>query len=502
MADPISPGKKTKLLAQKMDLKILDITDKLDDKYMGGKSAVNFKTLEYIKEYAIIKIEVKGVTQKVSMWIEYEPSTIHDDFYKQYKKGDFAPPIVAKGLKDKELKPGVYKYAWGGRDQTEHKRLLLAGKYLLKIKGKYKTFEKSAEAKVTVAKPEAYNYGVHYKKHGSLESSKKDVGYAEKGQKSLKDGTGYDVMSQYDRNGQEAVEEWKTAGVIYFSGHSNPMAITLHSKEGGNYKRKDRANIFMKMYKGANTVKDGFIFKQKAGAFKDLLFIMLNGCRSANETLTYQQIVSAFNPKGIDGDHGPRTIEALDYFQHYHNLLPVGGQINKATLEWFKIPEELPKEDQTREIQKTLTSFYAGKSDGKFGGKTKKSVKNYQTAHAKLKVTEILDEETLKALFIGNIASGTEVPANIANAMNYRGADLTLGFIHKVQWKESADWTKSFWDNLAKGQGMNTAASNAQASIDHRKRKIYEYRLYALKGISKETTLHPARYGATKESGK
>ena len=83
--------------------------------------------------------------------------------------------------------------------------------------------------------------------------------------------------------------------------------------------------------------------------------------------------------------------------------------------------------------------------------------------------------------------------------MGFKGADITMGFIHKVGWDIATEWSKAFWDDLSKGKGINTAASNAQASVDHRKRKQFDYRIYALEGISQETTLHPARYGSARE---
>jgi hypothetical protein len=56
-------------------------------------------------------------------------------------------------------------------------------------------------------------------------------------------------------------------------------------------------------------------------------------------------------------------------------------------------------------------------------------------------------------------------------------------------------WANRFWDNLAKGDGVNKAANDAKAMLDHRKRKQMEFNLYAEEGVSKESTLHPARYG-------
>jgi peptidoglycan hydrolase-like protein with peptidoglycan-binding domain len=249
----------------------------------------------------------------------------------------------------------------------------------------------------------------------------------------------------------------------------------------------------------ANVSNDASIKSQKNGSFKDIFFVMLNSCRAGNEVQMYQDVVHYFNPKGVDGIHGSNTTAALRPFQNLHGIKPVDGSKNPGTLKWFGLSQEKDEKKQTRIIQEKLTGFFAGKADGTLGTKTKKSIKNYQRAHPKLNVTGKLDEATLNALSIGKKNSGRFLPKNIVDAMGYKGADITMGFTHKVGWNAAVDWAKSFWENLANGQGINTAASNAQASVDHRKREQFDYNIYTMEGISKETTLHPARYGAVRE---
>ncbi|MBD3179363.1 MAG: hypothetical protein GF417_07015 [Candidatus Latescibacteria bacterium] len=498
MCKKISPGRKTKFINQKAGIEITAVTDQDGTDYMNGREEAPLKVLDFIEKQVVIKFGVTGVKQEVDLHIEYKSSSIHDDFYKQYKKGEFEPPKVASLIKKKMYEPGEHQLLWNGRDDTPDKRLLLAGDYRIVIAGRLWLWNKKHQVDFKVGKPDAYNYGVHYKKKGKMESSKKDVGYAEKGLKSLKDKTGYMVYSQFDRHAMEAVEEMKSAAVVYFSGHSGPIVMVFHGKEGGKFSEKDKSRLFM--YRVAKMKKnDAAIRTEKAGVFKDMLFMMINGCRAVNEVRTYQGMVYHFNPRGVDGKHGTNTTEALMRFQGCHGIKPADGKKNPATLKWFNISENLDEKKQTRAIQKVLTGIFAGKPDGKLGTRTRKSIRNYQKAHPELNVTGELDEATLKALHIGDKRSGFQIPRNIADAMGFKGADITMGFIHKVGWDIAMEWAKAFWDDLSKGKGINTAASNAQASVDHRKRKQFDYKIYALEGISQETTLHPARYGSARE---
>ena len=498
MCNPVHPGKKTKYITEKLGIKIIGVTDEDGTDYMNGKEEVALKVLDYIEKHVVIKFVVTGIKQEIDLGVEYKTSKVHDNFYKQYKKNGFEPPCVARIIQKKMYTPGEYEIKWDGRDDTRDKRLLLAGDYQIKILGRMWVWKLKHKVSLKVANPEVYNYGVHYKKGKHWESSKKDVEYAAKSQKSLKDNTVFTISSQFDRHAKEALEEVKSAAVMYFGGHSGPGALIFHGKEGGQFKKEDRSILHMwgKISEGSN---DAVIKNQKKGSFKDLFFVMLNGCRGGNEVEMYQKVVYSFNPKGVDGNHGKNTTAALRIFQNIHGIYPADGSKNPSTLKWFKIPQEMDEKKQTRAIQKKLTGFFAGKVDGKLGTKTKKSIKNYQRAHPQLNVTGKLDEATFKALNIGARTSGWFIPKNIADAMGYKGADITMGFIHKVGWKTATGWAKSFWENLANGQGINTAASNAQASVDHRKRKHFDYNIYTMEGISKETTLHPARYGAVRE---
>ncbi len=81
--------------------------------------------------------------------------------------------------------------------------------------------------------------------------------------------------------------------------------------------------------------------------------------------------------------------------------------------------------------------------------------------------------------------------------MGYRGADIAIGFEHSIDFKEAETWAKAFVDNLVAGDGVNKAAEKAVAKVDQKKRSQFQFNIYAQEKVSKNTTLHPARFGRT-----
>ena len=136
MGNPVSPGKKTKYITAYVGVKIIAVTDEDGNDYMNGKEEASLKLLDYIEKHVVIKFAVTGSKQEIDLGVEYKTSKIHDNFYKQYKKGEFKPPRVAWIIKKKMYAPGEHEIKWNGRDDTRDKRLLLAGDYQIKILGR------------------------------------------------------------------------------------------------------------------------------------------------------------------------------------------------------------------------------------------------------------------------------------------------------------------------------------------------------------------------------
>ena len=491
------PGLMTRSVAGLVNpVLIVSIKDKLSTEYHAAKTDANVKMLDFLSDQLRIEYRVNSVKQKVNLWVEYESSKIHDDFYKQYKSKTFVPPRVAWLVKDAELEPGDYYIDWDGRDQTRDLRLALTGKYLVKIVGARATWKSSHTTKLVVSRPEACGYGIHYKKGRSWESSKDELKHLEKSFEKLKDGTGFDVTTQLDRPAGGAMEDIQSAAVFYFGGHANPFGIVFHGLQGKRYSKRDRSLMYT--FGRGQTHPHASIADAKESAFKDLFLIILNGCKTGNQVSVAQVVFRKFNPGPVDGDHGKKTIAALQWFQKIHALPPADGTKNTFTLQWFNISSEGKSEKAlTREVQEKLRSYYAGKTTGKMNSATKKALKNYQTDHPGLKVTGEFDAPTLKALQIGDRQSSLYLPLNIADSMGYRGADIAIGFEHSIDFKEAETWAKAFVDNLVAGDGVNKAAEKAVAKVDQKKRSQFQFNIYAQEKVSKNTTLHPARFGRT-----
>jgi peptidoglycan hydrolase-like protein with peptidoglycan-binding domain len=499
MGNPLSPGKKTKYITEKAGVEILAIKDENPTEYHGGKEMVNLKILQYIDEQLEIDFKVMGLKQKINVWVEYKPSKIHDNFYNQYKGNDFSPPRVANIIIDQWYEPGKYYVKWDGRDSTNHLRLLIAGDYRVVIEGKTATWSKTDKTTLKVDKPEAYLYGIHYQRGGSSESSKKSVEHVEKKVKSLKDGSGFDATSYLDRQAIGVVEDMKQAALSYHIGHSGPFVIVLYSVEGGKFKKKNQTYLYLYGTANDHPPPNACIQAQPEGCFKDMFLAVFNGCRAGNEVSMLQWRLKSFNPGPIDGKHGERTTKALRNFQTANSIAPNDGTKNAITLLWFGLSEEkLSERKTTRKIQRKLKSYSVRRisKKGVMNNETRRALKNYQRDHPRLNVTGKPDEKTLKALNLGDLQSMSSLPRNVADAMRYKGADITVGFIHSVRVDYAKEWARKFWNNLANGQGIRTAGKSALSDINARLHMHVRFRVYARDGISMESTMHPARHGA------
>ncbi len=499
MGSPLTPGKKTKYITEKVGVKILAVKDGLGTEYQGGKEMASLKVQDLNDDHLQIEFKVSGLKQKINMWVEYKSSRIHDNFYRQYKSKTFTPPRVAHIIIDQWYEPGRYTVRWDGRDSTDHLRLLIGGEYRVVLEGKTSAWSKKDKTALKVAEPEAYLYGIHYKKGGSDESSKKSVAHVEKKVKKLKDGSGFDPTSYLDRQAAGAIQDMKVAALSYHIGHSGPFAMALYSVEGGKFDKKKQTLIHLygtaKKYPPPNACFQA----EPAGCFKDMFMAVFNGCRAGNEIAMLQWRLKGFDPRGIDGKHGKKTTAALKKFQSANSLEPADGTRNAMTLMWFGLSEEkMDKKDLVREIQKRLTSYSVKKIDekGLMTDQTEKALRNYQRDHPQLEVTGKPDDNTLKELGLGNVRSNSSLPRNMADATRHKGADITMGFIHSVGVTTAKKWARIFWNNLAAGQGVNRAAANTLNSLDQRLRYEVRFSIYTRDGISKETTIHPARYGA------
>lgn len=479
----LTSGKKHQLLkgVNISDVKVISVKDDIKEEYIDCKSELDLKFSTVGNKKIKITYKVIQNKQKVSLWLEYEQSKVHDDYYGQYKSDSFKQPIILKFVNDEEKEPGEYSIVWDGRDPTSDKRILLAGKYKFVITGKCKLGEKKNESKIEIAKPNSYNYGVHL--------TRKLVQYSDSKQSSLSDGTGFTSNLDFDYEAADAIAEWKNMGAIVFcSAHSNCAVVAFESG-----KKKSRLNTIGDKGQRMNKSPNFSLRTANKKLFKDILFMIFCSCRCANEELMVQFMLNSFNPGPIDGIHGKKTTRAIRNFQRVHKMEPYDGKISDALLDRLQVSSEGKKQKQiVWDVQTKLKSYYPGKADGVHGKKSRKGLSNYQRDHPTLAVTGEQDEPTLKALQIG-IDGGYY--RNIAYGVTDKGVDISLGFIQSVYANNIVKWTRKFCDCLGNGDGIEKAATTALESLRPNARKNLPFKIYTRKGISKQITLQPARYG-------
>lgn len=493
---PDSPGSVPvgRGIANKLDInagvKITAVDDAFGGKFKDSQENINFKSS--IKDGKKLKVKFKVVSpQTVTLWIEHLPSKIHKDFYEDYQSKTFLPPRVALLIDKKRYASGEHVYEWDGRDQTQDRRFLLAGKYKLKITGSG-VLKPKDETDITVDFPIADLIGINYRKSSGVQSTKKEIAEAEKSLEGLQDGTKYVATSLFAVTGAMLPDIWADTSVSYLAGHSNPLSFSVHNKDGGTFKKKDKSVIAIYMERSPPNAS--IEYDVAKGSLADMFLVMFNSCRPGNEIMIFQVLLNKCFPGPLDYKHGDKTTNGLRLYQELVGIKPADGSKNDATLAWFGINKNTTDtRSQTGIIQKKLRSYHCGKNDGKWGDKTATAIRCVQRDHPRLTETGVIDEPTRKAL--QHYKNYNDLGRNLAEAIMMQGADMAFGFIHKVDFKLAEDWAIKFWKSIASGKGVHKSATDATASLDVRKRKQFQFKIYTQKGINKDSKLQPARFG-------
>jgi peptidoglycan hydrolase-like protein with peptidoglycan-binding domain len=290
--------------------------------------------------------------------------------------------------------------------------------------------------------------------------------------------------------------------------HSNPFLMSFHSEESTSGKRayykKSKKSVISTFDPGTGIDNDNCVLltSEPADALRDVFLMVMSGCRTGNETLAVQgrlkSLSKKFDPRWVDGKHGPKTTAALQQWQKWEGIQPDNGAKNPATLAALKIDSTLNEKKQTREVQKKLKSFSKrynpGKEDGIWGDKTETALTNYQEDHTpELDINSLPDKKTLKHLKIDGSKGAVE--RSLVEAFIKRGCNIVFGFKRKVSFDGAEKWLINFWNQVAGGSGIDDAATEAKTMCGRKYAKELEYNLKTRTGVDKNATLHPARHG-------
>lgn len=488
-------------------IKILSIKEPGGDEYKDCKISIHIKSLN---KPLHIKYEVKVCTMKVTLWIEYDPANkVHSDFYKSYQGKGVTGKRVVVVLQGETKAPGTYEVVWDGRDKTRDHRILLDGTYTVHIQGLHEVTRKD-KTTIKFQPPFSCNYGIHYHKSKyDLHSSKKEIEHARDKQKKLKDGTAFDSDSSVTEPALFAWDMMRISAVIVAELHSNPSGIVFYPEKStagypAYYKKSKNSLISTFDPKGKELDYDNSVYlgSEPADALRDVFLMVMSGCRTGNETLAIQRrlnkLSKKFDPRWVDGKHGPKTTAALKEWQKWEGIQPDDGTKNPATLAALKIDPTLTEKKQTREVQKKLKSFSRrynpGKTDGIWGDKTKRALTNYQEDHTpELDVNSLPDKKTMKHLKLDGSKGALE--RSLVEAFIKRGCNIVFGFKRKVSFVGAEKWLINFWNQVAGGSGIDDAATEAKTMCGRKYAKELAYNLKTRTGVDKNATLHPARHG-------
>lgn len=507
VGDPVQPCRAQHTECAIRILSIREKDNEVGPDFAGGTSEVFVKALT---EPLVIKYETRACSMSVTLWIEFDQgNSVHAKFYGTYDGNGVIGTRLVTLVSDEGQAPGIHEATWDGRDVTTDHRILLEGSYKIRIQGSHAVILRD-ETTIKFAQPMTANFGIHYRDN----TTKKEVERARDAQKSLSDGTAYSSDASCTDPALVAWGQLTSCAIGVVSGHSNPFLLAFYPEESTKAKAakydKKKASYILASRRPDPPPKDPkadidnsvFLPEEPRTSLRDVMLIVLAGCRAGNEVLLAQlrlaQLAKDFDPGRIDGKHGPKTTNALRAWQKWEHIDPADGTKNVPTVQKLGIDPSLDERDQIRRLQTSLKDFSSrydpGKVDSDWGPKTEAALLNYQHDHSPpLDETGLPDRGTIEHLRASELTSGEA--RNIAEAFVDMGCNISVAFVKKVSFQGAEKWHINFWDLASQGSGIDDAAAQARSMCGARHLKELQYSFYVRSGVDRNSTLHPARYG-------
>lgn len=481
-------------------VQIVDVRDAANVSYAGSAELVD------VKEHGelTIQLAVTAGQPTLRLWIEYAASPILEEFYSGYA---LPAPQVAQLLEERRA-AGLHRVPFDGRDTTEDRRILLPGEYVLKVEADFGGgVVRRDETTLSVAYPQAWNHGMDYTSHkGVKQDSLREADHATAAQGSLHDGTCYIARTESSATGAEAAAQFAKSGVAHFGNHANPEDLAFVK---GKSLHSDITQRFHSW--GPD---DMVLVKAPRDYFRDLMLLVLAGCRAGNEIYMVQSrlhfsIAPRLDPKGIDGVIGDNTRVALATYKKVRALQPEDDTLDAPLFDALGIaPQpsaEQPGEESIKDVQRALTRLSRdlalrvrpGKKresavDGKYGPDTERAIENFQRA-AGLEVNGVPDEPTIERL---RLDDDRPAQRNVAETIMNLGADVTLGWETTVMGDECEAWAEGFWGTLAEGGTLAEAHEAGLGALSRAGRaRMRPVKLYSKLAEPEQLKIVPARYG-------
>lgn len=485
------------------------------DEYIGSAHEIFPKILDLMPTQLAIQYEVVGCAMDVTLWLELEPgNTVHANFYRTYEGSGVTGPRVVTIVNGESRAPGTHEVLWDMRDKTQHHRLMLSGQYQLKIQGLHDV-TRSDQSTVKFAAPFAYNHGIHYHKRGNNnqlipQTTKRECEHAADRQQHLPDGTTYSPEASMSSDADIAWSNMRQGAISVISGHSNPNMLIFYPAESEPGRaaviRASRQSAIHQADASTSTIaahaNSVNVLSEPADALRDMLLAIMAGCKGGNEAKNVQDrlrfLHQHLNPRGIDGDHGPRTTAALATFQDWWGLATTDGTQTPEALAALGVDPTLADDPRTRAVQTRLRDlarrYDPGAANGVWNDRTERALTHWQEDHPPLDANSLPDEPTLASLRLDG--ENGHASLNMADLFRDRGCNLVLGFVKSVSFRAAETWHIHFWDLAAQGTGVEDACAQARDLCPTRMRRELDYSLYNRADVDRNQPLHPARYGA------
>ncbi|MCA9577443.1 MAG: hypothetical protein KC668_18535 [Myxococcales bacterium] len=461
-------------------------------------------------EEAALRIDfcLVGSDALVDVFIEYDPgSTIHRDFYESRHDESQESPRIATLATELPARMGLNRLYWSGRDSTAERRILLAGRYTLRLVARAGRVVRRASSTLEIAPPHSWSFGMDVlTDEGEWQRTADAMRETGETLRSLVDGSGYSGNASSANTGASALARWADSSVAVFDGHGGPAGMQFHAREG--QLRLERNVSYLALHSsGSLSPGTDALSNWPSDVFKDMLVAVLCGCRTGDNVVMVHRLIQSLRQMMNVPEHGrldERTTTGLRAFQIARGL-PMTALPDAATADGLGVPlsGDEPTAAELRDMQRALRQW------------SRYITFNWETDHTESEAdrTEAYTEEFRRfqelawlpqtgladAATKERLRMAGERPVigeNIAEEFMRRGCHLALGFPEYTFFGSAETWLTAFARALAGGATIGDARAEATQSVSGELQATLRFRAYSHDPDWSRMRVVPARYGA------
>lgn len=461
-------------------------------------------------EEAALRIDfcLVGSDATVDVFIEYDPgTTIHRDFYEPRHDDALPSPRVVMLAENHPARMGLNRIYWDGRDSTADRRILLAGRYTLRLVARAGRVVRRASSALEIAPPHSWSIGMDIvSRRGFREHTADAMRDTRQALRMLADGSGYTGDASSANTGASVMANWASSSVAVFDGHSDPAGLQFFAREGGRPRDEDVSHLVMHLRREppAGTAA---LSSQPSDVFKDMLVAILLGCRTGDSVVMVHRMIQSLRTMmrvPVNGVLDTPTGTGLRAFQIARGL-PTTSAPDTATATALGVPLSGPEptREELRDIQRAIRQWsdyitferelHGSESEEDRAASFSEEFRRFQEL-AWLPQTGLADAATKERLRLAGDAQ--VIGENIAEEFMRHGCHLALGFPEYSYFGSAETWLTGFVRALAGGSTIEDARDVAGLPLSASQQATLRFRAYSRDPQWAELSVVPARYGA------